>query len=250
MDTFTTIERAGAKGIVHGENTEAIAAALFEGEGCAPWRGGGRAEVLRFPCGDGHGVLRRHRRGGLAARLLPRGLFLTNRPGREFEAHRALQAAGVPVPRLLGAAWRRRGVFFSGAIATEAVDAPTLQECLEEAATVEHTLARIGGLVRRMHDAGGLHADLQIRNILVTPSGPLLLDFDKARAGRAPGRVARARNLFRLRRSLEKNGFIDPQWFEWVLRGYGGAPPPAWLGALYRLKGRCSDLLSRRQRHA
>lgn len=250
MEAFTTIHRGTAHAVVRRDCADVVAAALVDGAGCEPWRAGGRAAVFRFPCGAGYAVVRHYRRGGLAAHVLPPTRFLANRPKQEFDAHRAAEESGLPVPRLLGVVWRTRGPFFSGGIATEALDAPTLQDALPNAPAPEETLAGVGALVRRMHDAGIVHADLQIRNILISASGPVLLDFDKARVGRVPGRIGRARNVYRLRRSLEKNGFAHPGLFEALLRGYGGFSPPAWLGVLYRLKGRCSDVLPGSERHA
>ena len=99
---------------------------------------------------------------------------------------------------------------------------------------------RCGALIARMHDAGIWHADLQLRNILITAEGPYLIDFDGAkRMGRVPP-LQRARNLLRLRRSLQKNG-VSASIYNAVLEGYGGPPPPAWLTAVYALKGVCTD---------
>src|SRR5262249_19449755 len=65
--------------------------------------------------------------------------------------------------------------------------------------------------VAGMHRAGVFHADLNLTNLVTGPAPGLavtVLDFDRARVGRAPlGRGARQRNLRRLARSLRK---LDP----------------------------------------
>jgi len=62
---------------------------------------------------------------------------------------------------------------------------------------------QIGQTLRRFHDAGFFHADLNARNILLDPEGGVyVIDWDRGRV-RPPGRWARA-NLARLRRSLVK----------------------------------------------
>jgi 3-deoxy-D-manno-octulosonic acid kinase len=62
----------------------------------------------------------------------------------------------------------------------------------------------VGSTIRLFHDQGVVHADLNARNILVTPENRVyLIDFDRARIRTADTRAFRA-NLKRLRRSLDK----------------------------------------------
>ena len=141
----------------------------------------------------------------------------------------------------LGVAWQRTGGFLRGALATEAVDAPDLLAFLRtpengDPAGRSETLRRCGAVVRQMHDAGIWHADLQVKNLLVSPEGPMLIDFDGARVGAPPGVVNRARNLLRFRRSLERRG-LKPELFTAFLEGYGPAVIPGWLDLAYRLRG-------------
>jgi hypothetical protein len=68
--------------------------------------------------------------------------------------------------------------------------------------------------VRRLHDAGVEHRDLQLRNILVTPERErriVVVDLDRARffpRGTMPT-SRRARNLSRLARSALKAGLFE-----------------------------------------
>ena len=67
----------------------------------------------------------------------------------------------------------------------------------------EALLHRVGGMIRRFHQAGLDHVDLNARNILVDPSGaPWLIDLDRCRL-RAAGEWQEG-NLARLERSLGK----------------------------------------------
>jgi 3-deoxy-D-manno-octulosonic acid kinase len=68
-----------------------------------------------------------------------------------------------------------------------------------------HVWAAVGGAIRRFHDAGVWHADLNVRNILICAGSQVfLIDFDRARY--RPGtRVNGEGNLHRLKRSLRKH---------------------------------------------
>ena len=80
-------------------------------------------------------------------------------------------------------------------------------------------LQRCGAALRQMHDAGFVHADLQIRNILIADGGPYIIDLDKARQCTHVSPSAREVNLVRLRRSFEKNG-VSLRHFDAIRAGY------------------------------
>jgi 3-deoxy-D-manno-octulosonic acid kinase len=86
---------------------------------------------------------------------------------------------------------------------------------------------RTGRAIRRFHDAGVVHADLNARNILLGADDAIhLVDFDRARFS-AGNKRAFAANLSRLRRSLEKlwpapqRDRLDECWLE-LVAGYDG----------------------------
>jgi 3-deoxy-D-manno-octulosonic acid kinase len=93
-----------------------------------------------------------------------------------------------------------------------------------------------------MHDLGVWHADLQVKNIMTDGAQIWLLDFDDARMEKPLSGLARARNLLRLRRSLEKHGRLLDN-FDSILEGYGKLGLPRWLSGLYRIRGVVSDTL-------
>jgi 3-deoxy-D-manno-octulosonic acid kinase len=86
----------------------------------------------------------------------------------------------------------------------------------------------VGATIRRFHDAGFCHADLNAHNILLDDTFRVtLIDFDRG-TRRAAGRW-RAANLARLQRSLRKVSAAEPEAFSadhWaaLLAGYGDQP--------------------------
>ncbi len=167
--------------------------------------GRGRAVAVEI---QGHpGVLRHYRRGGMVERWLGdrylwAGLERT-RAFREWRLLAALFARGLPVPRPLAARVCRDGLFWRGDLITARIrDARSLAECLRaDPAAVDWSA--IGRCIRRFHQAGLWHADLNAHNILVDRDGKVWwVDLDRGRV-RAPGRWREA-NLARLARSLRK----------------------------------------------
>lgn len=87
-------------------------------------------------------------------------------------------------------------------------------------------LARLGGLARRLHDAGIVYRDLSMGNILAVEAAGgdpdlFLVDFNRARTGRRPGAVTRTRDICRLPilRGAHRAAYLG---------GYWGAVPPRW----------------------
>ncbi|WP_405238253.1 3-deoxy-D-manno-octulosonic acid kinase [Lentisalinibacter orientalis] len=170
----------------------------------APGRG-----AVRFVTGEaGDFALRHYRRGGLVGRVLDdEFLWLgqtATRPFREFRLLARLAAAGLPVPAPAAAGYRRSGGVYRGDILTcRLAGVRSLAGVLGERALAADEWRRIGAIIRRFHDAGVCHADLNAHNIQLGEEGAVwLLDFDRGRL-RRPGAWQR-RNLARLLRSLEK----------------------------------------------
>jgi tRNA A-37 threonylcarbamoyl transferase component Bud32 len=175
-------------------------------------------------------VVRPYRRGGLPARLLRDTYFGCNpRPFRELCVTATLQQRGAPVVEVYGAAvvWRIPACY-RGWLATRYVDgARTFWEWLSAApsATASRQIfGEIGRAVRRLHDCGARHPDLNANNILVSPAaGVLFIDFDRARLAAGNG-DAPARDLDRLWRSLRKldreGRHVTPADFELLRAAY------------------------------
>jgi 3-deoxy-D-manno-octulosonic acid kinase len=167
----------------------------------------GRATAHFIKSAGNRYLLRHYHRGGLMARLRGdrygwRGEEGT-RPFAEWLLTYRLHRAGLPVPAPVGARYVRKGASYSGDLITERL--PTvgsLAECLRTGALSVVTWISIGRCVRRFHDVGLCHADLNAHNVLLSEEGVYLIDFDRSQL-RAPG-LWRDANLVRLRRSLDK----------------------------------------------
>lgn len=166
---------------------------------------------------DGRWVLRHYRRGGLPGRAVSDSYpwlgERKTRPVRELRLLAELLQRGAPVPRPLAARVDRHGTFYRGDLITERIaDAATLAE--RAAGLAESGWQNVGRALRRFHDAGGWHADLNARNVLLAPSGVFVIDLDRGRLVE-PGSRAQRRNLARLERSLRKLGLmptLEPGW--------------------------------------
>ncbi len=96
------------------------------------------------------------------------------------------------------------------------------------------TWISIGRCIRRFHDFGVCHADLNAHNVLLSEDSVYLVDFDRCELRRAG--LWRDANLVRLRRSLEKvtyglpaERFSEADWHG-LLNGYwqsGAAREPS-----------------------
>lgn len=211
--------------------------ALFEADA---WRA--RRQILREAEGRGAAyflsaaadavwVLRHYRRGGVLAHFNDDRYAWTgasaSRPARELRLLAALYNRGLPVPRPVAArAVRRRGLTYTADLITEAIpETCPLADHLAEQTLDGDGWHNLGAVIARMHQAGVWHADLNARNILVTPEHAFhLIDFDRARF-RGDG-AWRAANLKRFRRSLDKFAgrwatfhFTEADW-QALLEGY------------------------------
>ena len=181
-------------------------------------------------------VLRQYLRGGWIARVSRAHYFFTgierSRPLREFNILVSLFELGLPVPVPIAALCRHHGILSTGALITEKIEQTrTLADVLPSGASgpsmSKESWAKIGNCIRRFHQAGVWHADLNARNVLLDSAGQVyLIDFDRARftAGK---KVHGQGNLSRLKRSLRKlwpgthAEALQPAW-EHLMAGYDG----------------------------
>ena len=133
----------------------------------------GRASEI-FDLGDGR-ILRRFKAGGY--------------PEREALVMRHVEARGYPVPRVLEVR--------EDALVLERVDGPTMLADLRRRPwRVRSHAAALAELHRRLHEieappglpeAGAgdrvLHLDLHPDNVILSPSGPVVIDWTNARRG-------------------------------------------------------------------
>lgn len=168
--------------------------------------GRGSAIFVRY---DGETwVLRHYHRGGFMARFINdfyfwQGLDRT-RAFREWRLLAELYEDGLPVPRPIAARVIRSGLTYRADILTAYLDNTRSVDSILRAGEVLGDRWRvIGSTLRRFHDHGVDHSDLNVRNILLDDDGRVyLIDFDKG-CMRQPGSWKQS-NLKRLQRSLRK----------------------------------------------
>lgn len=183
--------------------------------------------------GLGEVVLRRYRRGGLIGKVLVDRYLSASRPFRELDVLALAHSRGVPVPEVIGASSIRAGAFWHrGRIVTRLIPGSRtlpvfISNNRNDGRIVTEVLRKAGRAIRKMHEAGIDHADLNMNNILVdTKRAAYVIDFDKATVCPDLGKSRRLRNLRRLLRSARKLAgmgldFTDAD-FERILEGYCG----------------------------
>jgi len=180
----------------------------------------GRGQLKLFRLENGETVLvRAYRRGGLVRRATEE-IFFTwpPRPFKELSITEEARRRGVPTLEIC-AAWVERtwGPFYRGwLISRELTGAYDLWSALRNelygGGDREFLLRAVAQNVRRMHQQGIYHRDLNLKNILIRQEGDrirsYIIDFDKGRLFRHALPPDKAnRNLSRLFRSVRK---LDP----------------------------------------
>jgi 3-deoxy-D-manno-octulosonic acid kinase len=189
----------------------------------------GRGTTWFIRSGESSFVLRHYRRGGLMARV-SKDSYLWNgasetRSFAEWYLTYHLHRAGLPVPTPIAARFHRQGFFYRADLITQRIEnSESLAGKLAKGPLSLLQWISVGRCIRRFHDAGVHHADLNAHNILLTPDKVYLIDFDRATL-RKRGWWADG-NLVRLYRSLEKvtlldapDHFTDQDWHS-LLAGY------------------------------
>jgi len=194
----------------------------------------GRAGVASFPLGKELPAMmvRRYVHGGLFASIGRDLHFSPERAFNELAVAEAACAAGVRSPQPIGILARKAGGPF-WRLAFLSAEIPDCEDLIhyccrlgeyppETAAIEKRGVIRETAIqLRKMHDAGILHGDLHLKNLLLqrrAAATPLVyvIDFDLARA--TPGALPleqRLRNLKRLARSVRKLRVADSVLTAW-----------------------------------
>ena len=186
---------------------------------------GGRGQAWFVQVSGMSLVLRAYQRGGLVAKFNRESyLGFSVESSRAFKEWRLLQwmsELGLPVPRPVAASVCRWPVSFSplyrAHILLERINnVVTLDQLLTRQAAGEQLWKAIGRCIRKFHDVGVYHDDLNASNILLAEDQSVyLIDFDKGeRRGSEPSDAQwKQNNLARLQRSLLKQQAKHPQYF-------------------------------------
>ncbi|MGR5135924.1 3-deoxy-D-manno-octulosonic acid kinase [Vibrio jasicida] len=176
-------------------------------------------------------ALRHYHRGGLFGKIVrDQYLFLSlerTRSYAEFTLLQKLRGAGVNVPRPIAAKVEQTGLFYRADLLSEKIsEASDLVDKLQIERLSGDNYKKIGIEIRKMHDVGVNHTDLNIHNILLDSEGKVwIIDFDKCR--QQSGQKWKESNLNRLLRSfnkekVKKNIHWNEEEFTSLLNGYYG----------------------------
>lgn len=170
-------------------------------------------------------VLRHYRRGGMVAKWLGdrywRATLPETRAWREWHLLAKLTEQGLPVPVPVAAHVITSGLFYRADLIMQRVSGTqSLNQWLEVGPLSEVQWQAVGRCIRRFHNAGVFHADLNAHNILLSVKGTLLgpndevwlIDFDKGEI-RPVSRGWQTANLERLRRSLKKLSGLSSSFY-------------------------------------
>ena len=177
-------------------------------------------------------VLRHYQRGGLIAKIAKDSYFWTGlkftRPWREWSLLEKMQEKGLPVPVPAAVKVERKGLFYTADIMMHRIpNSRSLMHILMTEELAEGYWITVGSVIRRFHESGVYHADLNANNILLDDGGRcFLIDFDRCGL-RKPKIKWQQDNLKRLKRSLNKIAdnqevfnYSESNWRS-LLRGYG-----------------------------
>ncbi|EGU33591.1 3-deoxy-D-manno-octulosonic acid kinase [Vibrio scophthalmi] len=154
------------------------------------------------------GALRHYRRGGLFGKLVEDHYWFSGwdktRSAAEFSLLLSLREAGVNVPKPIAARAVKSGLTYQADLLSERIPAARdLVSILQEKPLPTEIYQRIGLEIRKMHDAGVNHTDLNIHNILLDKQDKVwIIDFDKCH--QQEGYDWKSENMARLKRSFIK----------------------------------------------
>ena len=237
---YVEVRSPAASWIARRECADAIrrgeADVLFdESRGGTARAGSGRGPMARLVLAGLPAVGKRALHGGLLGPLLGRLYLGRRRAVEQVRTALRLERAGVATPAVLAVGSARAfGPFCAQAIVTRRLEGA--QNLYEAACSAPERVRRgdvlllCAGLLRRLHDAGFLHHDLNVSNLVLERghAGETLhvVDLDRGRFHRTVSAQERLGNLARLLRSYEKwiAGKVRLSRREEVrfLRGYAG----------------------------
>jgi len=185
-------------------------------------------------------VLRSYQRGGLVAKF-NRQTYMgwspeASRAYKEWRLLSHLRELGLPVPRPIAASFCRWPLVFA-----PLYRARILLQLIPNVQTVDYLLSTaplddtawqsVGVCIRRFHDQGVFHADLNANNVLIDDHQVVyLIDFDKGeiRKEKLQETQWKLDNLQRLKRSLLKQQTLRKQYYfreaDWdtLINAYNG----------------------------
>jgi serine/threonine protein kinase len=194
---------------------------LFKNNISVPGTSKGRGPVLSVPIEEMPGtriMIRKYLRGGLV-RFVNNDTFLGNqRPFNELYIGAEAYARDIPTAETLAAvSIKKTGPFYNGYLITKELtscsDLPQYLKELSKCSNIdflekkEQVLVKTAEAIRHMHNKGFLHADLNMKNILInslTPENIFIIDWDKSVFKNSLSESEKSSNIIRFCRSMEK----------------------------------------------
>ena len=176
----------------------------------------GRALHPSIPIRDGERVvLRQYFHGGLLRTFTGSLYLFGSRSFRELALTEEIRSCGIPTVQPIAAIYRfiLWPLYQAYLLSLEIPHSKDLIQYFQEIGTrpsrenivlKRKTIRSAGLLLRIFHQSGFFHADLQLKNILVTGDQLFLIDFDRSYRKRTLSIRERMKNLLRLNRSVEK----------------------------------------------
>jgi len=160
-------------------------------------------------------VIRFYSHGGLLRAFTRDLYFFGSRSFRELVLTEDIRSCGIPTIQPIGAVHRFTIPLFYRAyiISLEVPHAMDLVQYFEKIGSrpsreniiTKRKIIRLTGiLIRKFHQKGFFHGDLQLKNILLSREQLLLIDFDRSYRKPVLAIRKRVKNLLRLNRSAEK----------------------------------------------
>ena len=176
-------------------------------------------------------VLRHYYRGGLIGKIINDSYLFTSqkntRAAREFTLLAHMQTLSLPAPKPIAYRITRHGLFYRADLLSSRIEnAQDLVAILMKKSITDDLWFNIGKTIKRFHEQGIYHHDLNAHNILVDNNNkPWLIDFDQGEQ-RAIKQDWQQRNIQRLLRSFNKEqnklttfNWLEKNW-ETLLAGY------------------------------
>lgn len=174
-------------------------------------------------------ALRHYFRGGLIGKYIADSFLFTSwkktRCFQEISILSVLVKNNVNVPKPVAAKASRKGLFYRSDIMVEKINnSIDLCHLLTQQEVSTEIYKNIGLEIKKMHQAGVNHTDLNIHNILIDNNAKVwIIDFDKCSI--SPGHKWKSGNIARLYRSFKKEltnkniHFQESNW-EYLLKAY------------------------------
>lgn len=210
---------------------------FWQGQEITKEQSAGRGSVNFVENEQGQFAIRKYLRGGLISKYIHARFFFAGakktRPYQELDLLEYMQEQRLPAPEPIAGTCKKFGFAYEASIMTRIIpDAAELFQVILTANSKGNKWPKInwyvlGSTIRRFHDAGIDHADLNCHNIMLDMNNKIwLIDFDKCQ--RRNGKGWQQNNLARLKRSLDKEAELYEEFeyhhsdWQTLLEGYHG----------------------------